>query len=292
MSTINLYFEKDNGVTVTQTHELKTIHFDVLPSGIAIATFNTPKNALSSTQQWEIFAILEEIHRNSQRIRVVIWTGHGRIFNSGYPFNADTPSTIPEHIRHQMTQRGRGVIEGDFVLSAMTCAFWDLPIPSICAVNGLAIGGAANMVFANYHDFVICSNDAKFMFPFAALGITPELGSSLILPHLIGMLKTKELMYLGDWFTAQDAYKWGLISAVVAPDQLIFESMKVAERLLFKHPQAIRLSKHILHRHLRAQLTDALQAENEIIMESLQLTGGPVRVKKWTDEQKAKSCKL
>ena len=55
------------------------------------------------------------------------------------------------------------------------------------AVNGLAVGGAANIALANYHDIVLASTDAYFKYPFAELGITPELGSSFVIPLMAGM---------------------------------------------------------------------------------------------------------
>ena len=57
---------------------------------------------------------------------------------------------------------GSGQGMGDFVLAPMTKAFWDFPKPSIVAVNGLAVGGAANIALCNFHDLVICSTNARF----------------------------------------------------------------------------------------------------------------------------------
>ena len=52
--------------------------------------------------------------------------------------------------------------DGTIVLKSMTLRHWDLPKPSIAAVNGLAVGGAANIALVNFHDIVICSTEAKF----------------------------------------------------------------------------------------------------------------------------------
>ena len=61
---------------------------------------------------------------------------------------------------------------------------------SIVAVNGLAVGGAANIALANYN-FVLASTEARFMYPFSKIGLTPELGSSYILPRVAGMANAK-----------------------------------------------------------------------------------------------------
>ena len=69
----------------------------------------------------------------------------------------------------------------------MTLAFWDFPKPSIVAVNGLAVGGTANIALVNFHDLVFCSPEARFKYPFADLGFTPELGSSFMMPRVLQM---------------------------------------------------------------------------------------------------------
>ena len=74
----------------------------------------------------------------------------------------------------------------------MTLTFWDFPNPSIVVVNGLALGGTANTALVNFHDLVFCSPEARFKYPFADLGFTPELGSSLMMPRV---LKMHEMRY-------------------------------------------------------------------------------------------------
>ena len=69
----------------------------------------------------------------------------------------------------------------------MTLAFWDFPNPSIVAVNGLAVGGTANIAPVNFHALVFCSPEARFKYPFADLGFTPELGSSLMMSRVLKM---------------------------------------------------------------------------------------------------------
>merc|ERR1719436_1952729 len=116
-----------------------------------------------------------------------------------------------------MAARKMSPVAGDFVLKNQTMAFWDFPKPSICAVNGLAVGGAANIALANFHDLVICSSNARFMYPFPKLGFTPELGSSFMLPHVVGMSKAKEMFFLSEWISASQAKELNLVNQVVEP---------------------------------------------------------------------------
>lgn len=247
-----------------QTYQLQSIKYELQPTGVAICTYNTPKslNALTLNQQWETFALLEHMAKD-ENVRVAIWTGAGeRAFNAGADLKGDRTIHLPKDVRDSMHERNMGPVKGDFVLANMTKAFWDFPKPSICAVNGMAIGGAANIALVNFHDLCICSENARFMYPFAKLGFTPELGSSYMMPLLVGFAKAKELMFLGDWFSAQDAKEMGLVNRVVKQEALLSEAIKLAERLVVLHPFSLSQSKRILNYHVRNKLDQILQDEN------------------------------
>ena len=92
---------------------------------------------------------------------------------------------------------------------SLIMALWDFPKPIVGAINGLGVGGGANMALANCMDLVVCSTNARFMYPFSTLGITPEMGSTYMMPYLVGMAKAKEMMLLGGWFSAEDAVELG-----------------------------------------------------------------------------------
>merc|ERR1719401_1760405 len=93
-------------------------------------------------------------------------------------------------------------------------------------------------------------------------------------------------MLIGDWISAEKAEAWGLVNKVVAPDQLMAEAIKIAERLVLYHPEPQRLGKKIMNQHLRTQLDAVLKAEQETIMASLAATGGPPQITKWMKEKK------
>lgn len=267
-------------------YELHSIKYELHPTGVAVCTYNTPDsmNSLSLNQQLETFAILEHMARDDN-VRVAIWTGAGKAFNAGANLRGDATVTIPKEARQEMEERGMAPVKGDFVLAPMTKAFWDFPKPSIAAVNGLAVGGAANIALCNFHDLVLCSTNARFMYPFPRLGFTAELGSSFMMPFLVGTARAKELMLVGDWISAEKAEAWGLVNAVVSPDQLMPEALKLAERLVLYHPDAMKFGKNILNQHLRAQLDGILKAEQENITASLKATGGPPKTAQWMKEK-------
>lgn len=278
---IKLYYDDKE-----ETYELHNISYVLHPTGVAVCTFNTPKNlnALSENQRWEMFALLEHMARD-ENVKVAVWTGSGRAFNAGADLRGDPTVTIPKHVQEKMKARGMGPIEGDIVLKPLTLAFWDFPKPSIVAVNGVAVGGAANIALANYHDLVVCSTAARFMYPFPKLGFTPELGSSFVLPFLIGMAKAKEMFFLSEWLSAEQAQQLGLVNKVVAPEDLMPEVMKLAERFCVLHPDAIRNSKRIVNHHIRSKLEEVLDEEQRTILRSLKETKGPAGVAKWMKEK-------
>jgi enoyl-CoA hydratase/carnithine racemase len=132
------------------------------------------------------------------------------------------------------------------------------------------------MALANCMDLVLCSTNARFMYPFSTLGITPEMGSSMLMPYLVGMAKAKEMMMLGRWFSAVDAVALGLANDVVAPDVLMPRAVAVAEELAGKQQAALSLAKRVMNHHLRQGLEEVLLLEAATIQEASQLTGGPV----------------
>ena len=79
---------------------------------------------------------------------------------------------------------------------------------------GLAVGGGANVALMNYGDLVLCSTNARFLWPFAKLGLSPELGSSVMLANIVGMPNAKKIMMLGEWLSADEAFRMGLVNEI------------------------------------------------------------------------------
>merc|ERR1712151_405406 len=101
-----------------------------------------------------------------------------------------------------------------------------------------------------------------------------------------GMAKAKEMMFLAEWFSAEDAKNLGLVNRLVSLEELMPEAIRMAEKLCHFHPQALRFSKKILNRHLRQSLDATLAAEQENIIQSLKATGGIAKIGTWMKERK------
>ena len=287
---ITLYYtDEATGAERTMPYTTTLVHYALLPNGTAVCTYCTPKNlnALTPAQMWDTWAILAHCYRDD-RVRCLVWNGEGRAFGAGAALGAraGAPTTIPKHVQTSMKACGFGP-DGTMVLRALTLAHWDLPKPSIVAVNGLAVGGHANIALVNFHDLVVCSTEARFKYPFAQLGFTPELGSSMMMPQIVGPARAKEIMFLGDWFSAQDAKEMGLVNRVVAPEELMPTVLQMADRLCAQHPAALRRAKEILNRAQREQLDRNMEQEQVVFMKSMNETGGPPGVKKWREREMA-----
>merc|ERR1719203_2390681 len=95
------------------------------------------------------------------------------------------------------------------------------PKISISAVQGPAVGGGTNIAFT-WQDFCYAAKEATFQLPFSELGLTPELGSSVILARQIGLSRAKVLLQLGRKFSAQESHELGLVTEV-APTAEVLE---------------------------------------------------------------------
>jgi len=264
--------------------DLRSIAWRLLEDiGVGIAAFNTPKsrNCLALQQQMEIFMILEHARRDD-RVKALIWTGTGtKAFNAGADLRGNKTCTVPSHLVKAYAARCMAPQQDNMVMDHMTKAFWDFPKPVIIAVNGVAVGGGANIALANYGDVVICSRNARFMWPFAKLGLTPELASSMVIPWLVGMSKAKELMMTGDWFSAEEALRLNLVSVVCEPEALLPRAVDLAARIVAGSPHiaGLKLMKQVMNAPLREQLDAVLLREQDIIMQSVEATGGFMNAK-------------
>ncbi len=126
--------------------------------------------------------------------------------------------------------------------------------PVVAAVGGPAIGIGTTLLL--HCDLVYAAPNARFQLPFVPLGIVPEFGSTFLLPRLAGYQRAAELLLLGQPFTAQKAHEAGIVTAVVAQENLLAEAGKAAAMLASLPPESVRLTKRLL----KARTTDALTA--------------------------------
>jgi enoyl-CoA hydratase/carnithine racemase len=223
--------------------------------GVATITFNRPERLNSLT--FEVYRELTELFvalRSRDTVRVVVITGRGRGFCSG----GDVEEIIGELFERDMA--------GLLAFTRMTCELIRnirlLPKPVIAALNGTVAGAGA--VIALAADLRIASETAKIAFLFVKVGLAgADMGAAFLLPKVVGLGRATELLYTGDFLSAQQAAEAGLYNRVVPAETLDAEARAWAERLAAGPAFALGMTKAALNRELHMSLEAALEAESE-----------------------------
>jgi len=269
---IDVYYSAPTKLPVLskkQKYELQYLKLDInYSTGVALVTFNMPKklNPITDVFVWEHFFLLEYLKRED-KVKAVVWTGAGRAFSAGAAFAKPTSTLDPKITRGYVSARKAMPPGLDVILARLTRIFLNFPKCSIAAVNGLAIGGGANHALF-YHDIVLASDNATFKYPFADLGIVPELGSSFLLQHRIGSHRAKEIFYTGKSFTSQEAFSWGIVNRVLPGDQLLGEALKLAE-VIAKKGKRIAPIKKLVNASFGKQVREALEREEDVFADAI-----------------------
>jgi enoyl-CoA hydratase/carnithine racemase len=146
-------------------------------------------------------------------------------------------------------------------------AMQELRKPMVAAVGGPAVGIGTTMLL--HCDLVYAAANARFQLPFVPLGITPEFGSTYILPLLAGYQRAAELLLLGQPFSAEKAKEVGIVTAVVAPENLLAEAQKAAAALAALPPESIRLTKQLMKKRHAQIVRETIAEEVKVFGERL-----------------------
>ena len=198
---------------------------------IGIVTINRPKvlNALNKETMRELKTLVEQIAVD-QEIGVVIVTGSGdKSFVAGADITEMQPLSALEG--RQWGKFSQGVFN----------ALENLPQPVIAAVNGYALGGGCELAMSC--DIRIASEKAKFGQPEVLLGVIPGFAGTQRLPRLIGKGRAKELLFTGKQIDAMEAYRIGLVNAVVPAEKLLDVAKEWANLILSRGMVAVQLCK-------------------------------------------------
>ena len=204
--------------------DFQHIIYEVTDS-IATVTLNRPDklNSLMGGMMLELYSALGEATQNPL-VRVVVLTGAGRAFCAGQDL-AD-PAMSPKAGSNAPADIGDVV---DTFYSPLVRRLRAMPVPVVCAVNGVAAGAGANIALAC--DIVIAVQTASFIQPFCKLGLVPDAGGTWLLPQLVGRARAVGLALLGDKLSAEQAAQWGLIWKCVAAADFEAEVNAIARTL-------------------------------------------------------------
>ena len=140
-------------------------------------------------------------------------------------------------------------------IARLFLALYDLPIPTIAAVNGPAIAGGAGLV--TICDFTIATPASKFGFTEARIGFVPALVSVFLTLQIDGR-HVRDLLLTGRLIGTEEAYRIGLVNEVVAPEELSKRAQSLAVTLIANSPQSIKATKHLIAAQNQAWLNAAI----------------------------------
>ena len=222
-----------------------------IEEGIATITINNPPmNILDAEVVSGLLQATDDI-RKQEKIRVVILTGQGtRAFMAG----GDIKS-FPDLI-------GKGedvAYQGSKFLQEPLDAIMNLPHPTICVLNGLALGGGCELALSC--DVRIAEEHVEIGLPEVKLGLFPGAGGTQRLPRLIGVSKAKELIFTGDPVPASKALEIGLVNDVVTTGEGLQAAYALAHKISRHSAKALQYAKLAIDEGLNGSLEEGLETE-------------------------------
>jgi len=218
---------------------------------IAIITINREHrlNALDNNSFRVLYNVLQDLEADPT-IRAVIVTGKGRAFCVGSDVHEYSKmERVVDYMEHQRLGR----LAYDFIER--------MSKPVIAAVNGYCLGGGLELALVC--DLIVAAEDAKLGDPALKLGVIPGGGTTQRLTRVIGRNKVKELLFTGDFASAHEAERMGLVNRVVRPERLLEEAKELAVKTLRMAPLAVAKAKKVVNEGADAPLSVALSYEIE-----------------------------
>ena len=219
---------------------------------IAVATINRPKalNALNSDVLTDLNELVDVVTADAE-IRALVITGSGeKAFVAGADIGE--MSTLTPAEGEAFGKHGNDVFR----------RIETLPIPTIAAINGFALGGGCELSMSC--DIRICSETAVFGQPEVGLGITPGFGGTQRLARLVSPGMAKQLIYTAKNIKADEAYRIGLVNAVYSAEELMAAAEKLANTIASNAPIAVRACKKAINDGLQVDMDQAIVIEEKL----------------------------
>jgi enoyl-CoA hydratase len=218
---------------------------------IAILTINRPEalNALNIDVLNELNHAVDTVATDEQ-IYILIITGYGRAFIAGADITQMKDMTTQE--ARNFAQLGLSIFRKIELIEK----------PVIAAINGFALGGGCELAMSC--DIRIASEKAKFGQPEVNLGVIPGFAGTQRLSRLLGTAKAKELIFTGSTINAAEALSLGLVNRVVAPEDLIEQTMLLAQMIAGKAQYAVRYAKTAINRGYECDLETGMVIEKDL----------------------------
>jgi enoyl-CoA hydratase/carnithine racemase len=234
--------------------EIGTLIRRAIEHGVATLTLNhPPANVLTLELLAELDVVFESLIADPV-VKVVIITGAGRFFVAGADIRiiAGIPSA----------REGTDLaLRGQAVLNKIESS----PKPVIAAINGACLGGGLELAMCCH--IRMAAEGARLGQPEINLGIVPGFGATQRLPRLVGRSKATEMIVTGDPISAQEAKTLGLVSHVVAPDDLLRQAQGLARKIAMKSQMAVRAAMKAIAETEGEDLAEGLAREAQLFGE-------------------------
>ncbi|OKO78458.1 enoyl-CoA hydratase-related protein [Bradyrhizobium sp. NAS96.2] len=183
-------------------------------------------------------------------IRALILTGEGRGFCSGQ--NLKAFNSLGDNIYVGVMKHYWPALQ----------ALRECQMPVVVAVNGVAAGGGFSLAMSG--DIILAARSASFIQVFSRIGLVPDLGSTWLLPRLIGRQRALDLMLLNEPLSAERAKEWGLVRDVVDDAKLLDEAKALAARLADGPTRALVATRQLLEESEHASYAEQFRREIEL----------------------------
>lgn len=220
--------------------------------GICTITFNRPdkRNAVSFELVSDLMRALDHA-ANSDATQVVIFTGAGKAFCAGLDL---------EELKSLIGKSQEQNVKDSQTMANMFRSIYDFPKPTIAAVNGAAIAGGTGI--ATMSDFTLAVPEAKFGYTEVRIGFVPAIVSSYLV-FQVGHKIARDLLMTARLFDAFEAHRYGLVSEILAPEQLMPRALELAKTLMENSPSSVRATKRLINGFIKEQLDAQVAAAVE-----------------------------
>ena len=225
-----------------------------IAGGTARLTLNRPDrlNSFNDAMHAEVRDAIGRVRADAS-VRVLLLTGAGRGFCAGQDLGdrAVAPGAEPVDLGASIERNYKPLV----------LALRALPLPVVCAVNGVAAGAGANIALAC--DIVIAAKSASFVQAFSKIGLIPDSGGTYLLPRLVGTARAMGLAVFGDKLPAEQAASWGLIWRCVEDAEFKQTVDSLAQQLAIAPTRGLARTKQAIYESWGRSFEQALDTERD-----------------------------
>jgi len=245
--------------------------------GIATVTLNHPQtlNALAGGMAVRLREVVDEVKRDPD-VRAVVLTGAGRAFCSGANLAGDSG--------RDLGAGGMGFRAGVHSMNEILADIAEMGTPWLAAVNGPAVGGGCSLALVC--DLALAAESAYLCVGYVNVGMVLDMGSTYLLPRLVGLRKAAELAFFGDRIPGPEAAQMGLINRAVPDGDLLATAQEWAARLASGPTISIGAIKLGLRRAAHGTFRDAMHWEASMISLIAQTEDGAEGITAFVEKRK------